>query len=52
MLRRAVQADVPAIAALYRASQWGNLPTLPDIHSPGEDWPSSAARWSRTRRSG
>jgi GNAT superfamily N-acetyltransferase len=36
-LRRAVQSDVPAIAALYRASQWGNLPDLPDIHTREED---------------
>lgn len=36
-LRRAVIADAPAIAALYRASQWHNLPTLPDIHSRDED---------------
>ncbi|MDB5472183.1 MAG: family N-acetyltransferase [Caulobacter sp.] len=36
-LRRAVQTDVPAIAALYRASQWLNLPTLPDIHTREED---------------
>ena len=37
MLRRAVHADVPAIAALYRASQWANLPDLPDIHTREED---------------
>ena len=37
ILRRAVPADVPAIAALYRASQWANLPTLPDIHTREED---------------
>jgi GNAT superfamily N-acetyltransferase len=36
-LRRAVPADVPAIAALYRASQWENLPNLPDIHTREED---------------
>ena len=36
-LRRAVPADVPAIAALYRASQWTNLPGLPDIHTREED---------------
>lgn len=36
-LRRAVQPDVPAIAALYRASQWANLPNLPNIHTREED---------------
>lgn len=36
-LRRAVPADVPVIAALYRASQWANLPNLPDIHTLEED---------------
>lgn len=37
MIRRADLADVPAIAALYRASQWANLPDLPDIHTREED---------------
>ena len=32
MLRRAVLADVPAIAAVYRASAWH-----PHIHTPEED---------------
>ena len=36
-LRRAVIADAPAIAALYRLAQWTNLPDLPDIHSRDED---------------
>ena len=36
-LRRAVPADMPAVARLHRAVREACLPYLPDLHTPEED---------------
>jgi Sortase and related acyltransferases len=36
-LRRAVPADMPAVARLHRAVREACLPYLPDLHTPAED---------------
>jgi hypothetical protein len=36
-LRRAIAADVPAMAALFRRVQAATRPFRPDLHTPDED---------------